>query len=116
MTRSMAGSRAYRSATQGRATTAMCACGNTWRMARIAGSDMTASPSQLVARTNTFDMEDGLKATGFRIPARLKARCQAQLWANTTVSEARRRKAEMNLGSAGLTACATTLDSLRHST
>src|ERR1035441_4051609 len=32
-------------------------------MARIAGSDITASPSQLVARTNTFDMEDGLKAT-----------------------------------------------------
>src|ERR1035441_10389902 len=32
-------------------------------MARMAGSDITASPSQLVARTNTFDMEDGLKAT-----------------------------------------------------
>src|SRR5437660_11228408 len=31
-------------------------------MARIAGSDITASPSQFVARTNTFDMEDGLKA------------------------------------------------------
>ena len=29
----------------------------------MAGSDITASPSQLVARTNTFDMEDGLKAT-----------------------------------------------------
>jgi hypothetical protein len=27
---------------------------------------MTASPSQLVARTNTFDMEDGLKATNFQ--------------------------------------------------
>src|ERR1022692_2642790 len=35
-------------------------------MARIAGSDITASPSQLVARTNTFDMEDGLKATNFQ--------------------------------------------------
>jgi hypothetical protein len=28
----------------------------------MAGSDMTASPSQLVARTNTLDMELGLKA------------------------------------------------------
>jgi RHS repeat-associated protein len=28
----------------------MCACGKTWRMARMAGSDITASPSQLVAR------------------------------------------------------------------
>jgi hypothetical protein len=35
-------------------------------MARIAGSDITASPSQLVARTNTFDIEDGLKATNFQ--------------------------------------------------
>jgi hypothetical protein len=35
-------------------------------MARMAGSDITASPSQLVARTNTFDMEDGLKATNFQ--------------------------------------------------
>ena len=36
-------------------------------MARIAGSDITASPSQLVARTITFDMEEGLKATVFSI-------------------------------------------------
>jgi hypothetical protein len=34
-------------------------------MARIAGRDMTASPSQLVARTSTFDMEDGLNGTAF---------------------------------------------------
>ena len=33
----------------------------------MAGSDITASPSQLVARTNTFDMEDGLKSTKLRI-------------------------------------------------
>jgi hypothetical protein len=32
----------------------------------MAGSDITASPSQLVARTNTCDMEDGLKATNFQ--------------------------------------------------
>jgi hypothetical protein len=32
-------------------------------MARMAGSDITASPSQLVARTHTREMEDGLKAT-----------------------------------------------------
>src|ERR1700756_2825272 len=32
-------------------------------MARMGGSDITASPGQLVARTNTLDMEDGLKAT-----------------------------------------------------
>jgi hypothetical protein len=29
----------------------------------MAGRDMTASPSQLVARTQTRDMEEGLKAT-----------------------------------------------------
>jgi hypothetical protein len=34
-------------------------------MARMAGSDMTASPSQLVARTSTRDMEDGLNGTAF---------------------------------------------------
>jgi hypothetical protein len=44
---------------------AMWACGKTWRMARMAGSDITASPSQLVARTSTFDMEDGLNGTAF---------------------------------------------------
>src|ERR1039457_1071504 len=70
MTQSIAGSRVYRSATQGRATRAMCACGKTWRTVRMAGKDITASPSQLVARTNTFDMEDGLKATFSRIAAR----------------------------------------------
>jgi len=32
----------------------------------MAGSDMTASPSQLVARTTTFDTEDGLKLTGYQ--------------------------------------------------
>ena len=36
-------------------------------MARIAGRDMTASPSQLVARTITRDIEDGLKPTNSRI-------------------------------------------------
>ena len=51
--------------------TARCACGKTRRMARMAGSDITASPSQLVARTNPRDMEDGLKATGLRIAAGL---------------------------------------------
>ena len=30
----------------------MWACGYRWRSARRAGSDMTASPTQLVARTN----------------------------------------------------------------
>src|ERR1035441_3849210 len=35
-------------------------------MARIAGSDITASPSQLFRSTNTFDIEDGLKATNFQ--------------------------------------------------
>src|SRR5674476_517718 len=54
---------ARETAIDGRASTATCACGKTCRMARMAGSDITASPSQLVARTNTFDMEDGLKAT-----------------------------------------------------
>ncbi len=62
----MAVSRLYRSATQGRATTAISACGNTVRMARIAGSDMTASPSQLVARTITREKLDGLKTTHFQ--------------------------------------------------
>ena len=32
-------------------------------MARIAGSDMTASPIQLVARTQILDTDDGLNAT-----------------------------------------------------
>ena len=41
-------------------------------MARMAGRDMTASPSQLVARTRTRDIEDGLKATSFRIAAALQ--------------------------------------------
>src|SRR5258706_4912796 len=59
----MQDSRAYRSATQGRATTAMWACGKMWRMARIAGSDMTASPSQLVARTKSRGTDEGLKGT-----------------------------------------------------
>ena len=63
MTRSMAVSRAYKSATQGLAATARCAWGNTPRTARMAGRDITASPSQLVARTNTRDIEEGLKAT-----------------------------------------------------
>src|ERR1039458_8178436 len=40
-------------------------------MARIAGRDITASPSQLVARTNTLDMEDGLKATNLQNSKRL---------------------------------------------
>ena len=61
--RSMALSRPYRSATHGRATTARCACGKISRMARIAGKDMTASPSQLVARTRIFETEEGLKST-----------------------------------------------------
>jgi hypothetical protein len=30
----------------------------------MAGSDITASPSQLVARTTTRDIADGLKSTG----------------------------------------------------
>jgi hypothetical protein len=38
-------------------------------MARIAGSDITASPSQLVARTRTRDMELGLKAKFQNNPA-----------------------------------------------
>ena len=57
------GSRAYRSATQGRASSAIWAWGKTRRRVRIAGSDMTASPTQLVARTNTLDIAEGLKAT-----------------------------------------------------
>src|SRR5262249_28062346 len=62
ITRSIDFTRAYRSATHGRATTARCACGNTARIARIAGNDITASPSQLVARTITRDTELGLNA------------------------------------------------------
>ena len=61
--RSIEVSRAYRSATQGRAIRAISACGKTWRRVRIAGSDITASPTQLVARTTTFDIAEGLKAT-----------------------------------------------------
>ncbi len=40
-------------------------------MARIAGSDITASPSQLVARTMTRDIDDGLKATDSSVAALL---------------------------------------------
>jgi hypothetical protein len=32
----------------------------------MAGSDMTASPSQLVARTQSRDTDEGLKATAFQ--------------------------------------------------
>jgi hypothetical protein len=35
-------------------------------MARMAGNDITASPSQLVARTQSRDTEEGLKATEFQ--------------------------------------------------
>ena len=45
---------------------AMWACGKIRRMARMAGSDITASPSQLVARTHTREIDDGLKDTKFQ--------------------------------------------------
>src|SRR3954471_16113302 len=63
ITLSIAVSRAYRSATQGFARIAMCACGKMSRMARSAGRDMTASPIQLVARTQILDTDEGLKGT-----------------------------------------------------
>src|SRR5687768_3098561 len=44
-------SRAYTSATHGFASTAICAIGKRSRSACKAGSDITASPTQLVART-----------------------------------------------------------------
>src|SRR5262245_47963649 len=67
MTRSMHDSRAYRSATQGRATTTSSEVSKTPRTARIAGRDITASPIQLVARTHTRATEAGLRATPFSI-------------------------------------------------
>jgi hypothetical protein len=45
------------SATQGRARTAISALGKLSRMAASAGSDMTASPTQFVARTRIFEYE-----------------------------------------------------------
>ncbi len=51
ITSSAKSSRAYRSATQGFAKMAMWADGNRPRIARSAGSDITASPTQFVART-----------------------------------------------------------------
>src|SRR5438132_11332605 len=46
-----------------------------WRMARMAGSDMTASPSQLGARTQTRDRDEGLKATAISRIAAVCASC-----------------------------------------
>src|ERR1700722_19903138 len=48
-------SRAYKSATQGLASTEIRAVENRSRMARNAGTDITASPTQLVARTRMFE-------------------------------------------------------------
>src|SRR4030081_929449 len=45
----------YRSATQGRARTAISVSGKRARTARMAGSDITASPSQLVARIRILE-------------------------------------------------------------
>ena len=67
ITASMADSRAKRSATQGRATSEMWAFGNTPRMARRAGSDMMASPIQLVERTMRREMAEGLSDTVYSV-------------------------------------------------
>jgi len=51
ISRSQNGSRPYKSATHGLARIEISASGNRWRSAPRAGSDITASPIQLVART-----------------------------------------------------------------
>ena len=48
-------SRPYKSATQGLARTEIRAVENRSRIARKAGSDITASPTQLVARTRMLE-------------------------------------------------------------
>src|ERR1051325_5305153 len=75
MTRSMAVSRAYRSATHGLASTARCAAGNRSRTARMAGSDMTASPSQFVARIRIL-LQPGSTASRITINPARKERVQ----------------------------------------
>ena len=47
----------YSSATHGRASTVICAFGNRVRTASNAGMDITASPTQLVARTRIREYE-----------------------------------------------------------
>ena len=48
-------SRPYKSATHGLASTEIRAVENRSRIARKAGNDITASPTQLVARTKMFE-------------------------------------------------------------
>ena len=55
MISSMNDSRPYKSATHGLARIEIRAVGKRSRIARSAGSDITASPIQLVARTRMFE-------------------------------------------------------------